>query len=211
VNVAIVPLENADGVATLEELLPAAQTTSFTRRATTPWGGVVRRLFPGAAAVPRGAGQAAPVAALAAAFSSWMPTASQPRVDQPFSGYAPAGSGSSGSAAFVYAIVLSSRSLPTPAMGRQGRFPEPWTGHQRGSRYPKTGRELKDRYVRYARAWEPECFLRRAAGLTVLPSEKRLAGSTSACSASGHGLGDRHRGDRRGRLRPAAGLCARPT
>jgi len=41
----------------------------------------------------------------------------------------------------------------------------------------KLDRELKDRYVRYARAWEPDVFPPTGGpGLTVLPSEKRLAG-----------------------------------
>jgi hypothetical protein len=41
----------------------------------------------------------------------------------------------------------------------------------------KLDRELKDRYVRYARAWEPDVFPPTGGpGLTILPSEKRLAG-----------------------------------
>jgi hypothetical protein len=41
----------------------------------------------------------------------------------------------------------------------------------------KLDRELKERYVRYARAWEPGTFPPTGGrGLAVLPSEKRLAG-----------------------------------
>jgi hypothetical protein len=37
-------------------------------------------------------------------------------------------------------------------------------------------REMKDRYSRYARSWDPEVFPPVSGrGLTVLPSEKRLA------------------------------------
>ena len=40
-------------------------------------------------------------------------------------------------------------------------------------------RELKGRYLRYARSWEPEVFPPSGGrGLTVLPSDRRLAGTT---------------------------------
>ena len=63
-------------------------------------------------------------------------------------------------------------------MGRRGKLPEPWPGPSaRISDIQKLDRELKDRYVRYARSWEPEVFPPAGGrGLTVLPSEKRLAG-----------------------------------
>jgi hypothetical protein len=180
VNVAIVPLENADGVATLEELLPGCEDHKLHaaryNALGVEWYGdyfLEQPRFPEARVKPL-------------LWRRWLPLlildahgVPSHEWDQPFSGCAPGRFRQFWiPRAFIYAIVpfieepshaghKSARDI-SRAMDRAIRA-------DRGIQ--QLDRELKDRYVRYARAWEPEVFpLTGGRGLTVLPSEKRLAG-----------------------------------
>ena len=180
VNVAIVPLENADGVATLEELLPgcvghklhAARYNAL----GVEWYGdyfLEQPRFPEARVKPL-------------LWRRWLPLlvldahgVPSHEWEQPFSGYAPGRFRQFWiPRAFIYAIVpfIEEPSHAGHGPARQiSRAMDRVISADRDIQ--KLDRELKDRYVRYARAWEPDVFPPTGGpGLTVLPSEKRLAG-----------------------------------
>jgi hypothetical protein len=180
VNVVIVPLENADGVATLEELLPGCADHKLHaaryNALGVEWYGdyfLERPRFPEACVKPL-------------LWRRWLPLlvldahgVPSHEWDQPFSGYAP------GRfrpfwipRAFVYAIVPFIDEISHPGHGPAREISRVMARAIRSDRgIQKLDRELKDRYVRYARAWEPDVFPPVGGrGLTVLPAEDRLAG-----------------------------------
>jgi hypothetical protein len=180
VNVAIVPIENVDGVATLGELLlgcaghklHAARYNAL----GVEWYGdyfLERPRFPEARVKPL-------------LWRRWLPLlvldahgVPSHEWDQPFAGYAP------GRfrpywipRAFIYAIVPFIKEISHPGHRPAREISKVMERAVRADQeIQKLDRELKDRYVRYARAWEREVFPPTGGrGLTVLPSEKRLAG-----------------------------------
>ncbi len=180
VNVAIIPVENADGVATLEELQPGC--TGHKLHAArynalgVEWYGdyfLEQPRFPEARVKPR-------------LWRRWLPLlvldahgVPSHEWDQPFSGYAPGRFRQFWiPRAFIYAIMpfIDQPSHPGYGPARDiSRVLARAVHADRGIR--DLDRELKDRYVRYARLWDPEVFPPTGGpGLTVLPSEKRLAG-----------------------------------
>jgi len=179
VNVAIVPIENVDGVATLEELLPgcgdhklhAARYNAL----GVEWYGdyfLKRPRFPEARVKPL-------------LWRRWLPLlvldahgVPSHEWDQPFSGCAP------GSfrqfwipRAFVYAIVPYIDQPSHPGHGPARAISRAMSRAVSADReIRKLDRTLKDRYARYARGWDPEVFPPVGGrGLTILPSEDRLA------------------------------------
>jgi hypothetical protein len=180
VNVAIVPLENVDGVATLEELLPGCEDHKLHaaryNALGVEWYGdyfMEEPRFPEARVKPLLWRRWLPLVVLDAhgvPSHEW---------DQPFSGYAPGRFRQFWiPRAFVYAIVPFideiSRAGHRPAREISNVMTRAIRANQE---IQKLDRELKDRYARYARSWEREVFAPVGGkGLTVLPSEKRLAG-----------------------------------
>ena len=180
VNVAIVPLENADGVATLEELLPGCADHKLHaaryNALGVEWYGdyfLEPPRFPEARVKPL-------------LWRRWLPLlildahgVPSHEWDQPFSGYAPGRFRQFWiPRAFVYAIVPFIEEPSHAGHGPARQISRAMDRAISADRdIQKLDRELKDRYVRYARAWEPEVFPPTGGrGLTVLPSEKRLAG-----------------------------------
>jgi hypothetical protein len=179
-NVAIIPIENADGVATLEELLPGCEghklhAARYNALGVEWYADYFRQQprFPEARVKPMLWRRWLPLVVLDAhgvPSHEW---------DQPFSGYAPGRFRQFWiPRAFVYAIVpfVDEPSHPGHGPARDiSRFMDRAIRVDRGIQ--KLDRDLKDRYRRYARAWEPDVFPPTGGpGLTVLPSEKRLAG-----------------------------------
>ena len=99
--------------------------------------------------------------------------------DQPFSGYTPGRFRQFWiPRAFLYAIVPF---IDQPSHPGHGPAREISSAMSRAVREERGIRELdlelKDRYGRYARAWDPDVFPSVGGrGLTILPSENRLAG-----------------------------------
>jgi hypothetical protein len=176
----MVPLENADGVATLEELLPGCADHKLHaaryNALGVEWYGdyfLERPRFPEARVKPR-------------LWRRWLPLlvldahgVPSHEWDQPFSGYAPGRFRQFWiPRAFIYAIMpfIDDPSHPGhgPARDIAGTMDRAIrTDHGIQS----LDRELKGRYGRYARSWDPAVFPPSGGrGLTVLPSEKRLAG-----------------------------------
>ena len=180
VNAAVVPLENADGVATLEELLPDApdhklHAARYNALGVEWYAEYFRPAprFPEARVKP-------------ALWRRWLPMlvldahgVPSHEWEQPFSGYAPGRFRAYWvPRAFIYAILpfIEDRSHPGHGFARViagvldralGAEPD----------IQRMDRELKDRYHRYARAREPQVFPPAARGrLTVLPSDRRLTG-----------------------------------
>jgi hypothetical protein len=180
VNVAMVPLENADGVATLEELLPGCADHKLHaaryNALGVEWYGdyfLEEPRFSEARVKPR-------------LWRRWLPLlvldahgVPSHEWDQPFSGYTPGRFRQFWiPRAFIYAIVPFIDEMSHPGYG-PARDISRAMGRAIGANHEiqELDRELKDRYVRYARSWDPQVFPptgRRR--LTVLPSEKRLAG-----------------------------------
>jgi hypothetical protein len=180
VNVAITPLENADGVATLEELLPGCADHKLHaaryNALGVEWYGdyfLERPRFPEARVKPM-------------LWRRWLPLlvldahgVPSHEWDQPFSGYAPGRFRSFWiPRAFIYAIMPFIDEISHPGRGPAREISKVMTRAVRADqRIQKMDREMKDRYARYARSWDPEVFPPVGGrGLTVLPSEKRLAG-----------------------------------
>jgi hypothetical protein len=180
VNVAIVPLENADGVATLEELLPGCEdhklhAARYNALGVEWYDDYFRDppRFPEARVKPL-------------LWRRWLPLlvldahgVPSHEWDQPFSGGAPGRFRQFWiPRAFIYAIMPF---IDEPSHAGHGPAREIAGAMDRALRADRgiqdLDRELKDRYVRYARIWEPKVFPPTGGrGLTVLPSEKRLAG-----------------------------------
>ena len=180
VNVAIVPLENADGVATLEELMPgcAGHKLHAARYNAlgVEWYGdyfLERPRFPEARVKPR-------------LWRRWLPLlvldahgVPSHEWDQPFSGYAPGRFRQFWiPRAFIYAIVPFIDEPAHPGHGPARDVSRAMARAVRADRgIQELDRELRDHYPRYARSWHPEVFPPTGGrGLTLLPSEKRLAG-----------------------------------
>jgi hypothetical protein len=180
VNVAIVPLENVDGVATLEELLPGCEDHKLHaaryNALGVEWYGDYfqkRPRFPEARVKPL-------------LWRRWLPRlvldahgVPSHEWDQPFSGYAPGRFRSFWiPRAFIYAILPFIDDVSHPGHMPAREISKVMARAVRADQdIQKLDRELKDRYERYARSWEPEVFPPVGGrGLTVLPSEKRLAG-----------------------------------
>jgi hypothetical protein len=180
VNVAIVPLENADGVATLEELRPGCSDHKLHaaryNALGVEWYGdyfLERPRFPEACVKPR-------------LWRRWLPLlvldahgVPSHEWDQPFSGYAPGRFRQFWiPRAFIYAIMPFIDEKSHPGHGPAQEISKAMARAVRADpSIQRLDRELKDRYVRYARSWEPQVFPPSGGpGLTVLPNEKRLAG-----------------------------------
>jgi hypothetical protein len=182
VNVAIVPLENADGVATLEELLPGCEGHKLHAARYNALGVewyadyfLEQPRFPEARVKPL-------------LWRRWLPLlvldahgVPSHEWDQPFSGYAPGRFRAYWiPRAFIYAI-LPFIADPSHAGHGTARDLARAMGRAIGADgdIRRLDRELKGRYLRYARSWEPEVFPPSGGGgLTVLPSDRRLAGTT---------------------------------
>jgi hypothetical protein len=180
VNVAIVPLENADGVATLEELLPGCEGHKLHAARYNALGVEwyadyfqERPRFPEARVKPL-------------LWRRWLPLlvldahgVPSHEWEQPFSGYAPGRFRAYWiPRAFIYAILPFIEDPSHPGH-RTARSVAGVLARAIGAERDigRMDREIKDRYLRYARRWEPEVFPPSAAGhLTVLPSDRRLAG-----------------------------------
>jgi hypothetical protein len=180
VNVAVVPLENADGVATLEALLPGAadhklHAARYNALGVEWYGDYFSDAprFPEARVKP-------------ALWRRWLPRivldahgVPSHEWDQPFSGYAPGRFRSFWiPRAFIYAILPFIDEISHPGHGPAREISKVMARAVKADQgIQKMDRELKDRYVRYARSWEPQVFPPVGGrGLTVLPIEKRLAG-----------------------------------
>jgi hypothetical protein len=178
--VVAVPLENADGVATLEELLPGCKGHKLHaaryNALGVEWYGdyfLERPRFPEACVKPL-------------LWRRWLPLlvldahgVPSHEWEQPFSGYAPGRFRQFWiPRAFVYAIVPFVDEPSHPGHGPAREISRLMDRAIRGDRgIQKLDRELKHRYARYARSWDPDVFPSSGGrGLTVLPSEKRLAG-----------------------------------
>ena len=180
VNAAALPLENADGVATLEALLPGAEDHKLHaaryNALGVEWYGdyfLEQPRFPEARVKPL-------------LWRRWLPLlvldahgVPSHEWDQPFSGYAPGRFQQFWiPRAFIYAIMPFIDQISHPGHGPAREISRVMARAIGAVRdIQKLDRELKDRYARYARSWDPEVFPpvgRR--GLTVLPSEKRLVG-----------------------------------
>lgn len=180
VNAAMVPLENPDGVATLEELLPGCtghklHAARYNALGVEWYGDYFskRPRFPEARVKPL-------------LWRRWLPLlvldahgVPSHEWDQPFSGYAPGRFRQFWiPRAFIYAIMPFIEE-PSHAGHRLAReISRTMARAVRADQdIQKLDRELKERYVRYARSWDPEVFPPTGGpGLTVLPSEERLAG-----------------------------------
>jgi hypothetical protein len=180
VNVAVVPLENADGVATLEALLPGAanhklHAARYNALGVEWYGDYFSDAprFPEARVKP-------------ALWRRWLPRivldahgVPSHEWDQPFSGYAPGRFRSFWiPRAFIYAILPFIDEISHPGHGPAREISRVMARAVKADQgIQKMDRELKDRYIRYARSWEPQVFPPVGGrGLTVLPSEKRLSG-----------------------------------
>jgi hypothetical protein len=180
VNLAIVPLENADGVATLEELLPGCEDHKLHaaryNALGVEWYGdyfLEQPRFPEARVKPL-------------LWRRWLPLlvldahgVPSHEWDQPFAGYAPGRFRAYWiPRAFVYAI-LPFIDEPAHAGHRTARVIARVLDRALGAQdeIRRQDRKLKERYRRYARSWHPEVFPTSGGrGLTVLPSDRRLAG-----------------------------------
>ena len=180
VNVSIVPVENVDGVVTLEELLPGCEDHKLHaaryNALGVEWYGdyfLERPRFPEARVKPL-------------LWRRWLPLlvldahgVPSHEWDQPFSGYAPGRFRQFWiPRAFVYAIMPFIDEMSHPGHGPAREISKALArAFREDPRIQRLDRDLKDRYVRYARSWHPEVFPPTGGrGLTVLPSEKRLAG-----------------------------------
>ena len=179
-NAVIVPIENVDGVATLEELLPGCEGHKLHaaryNALGVEWYGdyfLERPRFSEARVKPL-------------LWQRWLPLlvldahgVPSHEWDQPFSGYAPGRFRQFWiPRAFLYAIVPF---IDQPSHPGHGPAREISSAMSRAVREERGIRELdlelKDRYGRYARAWDPDVFPSVGGrGLTILPSENRLAG-----------------------------------
>jgi hypothetical protein len=180
VNVVVVPLENADGVATFEALLPGAEDHKLHAARYNALGVewyadyfAAEPRFPEARVKPR-------------LWRRWLPRiildahgVPGHEWEQPFAGYAP------GRfrpywipRAFIYAVVpfLDEPDHPGHAAARRlVRVMAAALDHQAAIR--ARNREIGDRYRRYARGPAPESFPPGAArSLLALPAEQRIAG-----------------------------------
>ena len=180
VNVAVVPLENADGVATLEELLPACEGHKLHAARYNALGVewyadyfLEQPRFPEARVKPL-------------LWRRWLPLlvldahgVPSHEWEQPFSGYAPGRFRAYWiPRAFIYAILPFIEDPSHPGY-RAARAIARVLGRALGAERDigRLDREIKERYRRYARSWEPAVFPPSAAGrLTVLPSDRRLTG-----------------------------------
>jgi hypothetical protein len=180
VNAAIVPLENADGAATLEELLPGCADHKLHaaryNALGVEWYGdyfLTAPRFPEARVKPL-------------LWRRWLPLlvldahgVPSHEWDQPFSGYAPGRFRSFWiPRAFIYAILPFIDEISHPGHGPAREISKVMTRAIRANpKIRKLDQELKERYGRYARSWDPQVFPPVGGRkLTVLPSEKRLAG-----------------------------------
>jgi hypothetical protein len=179
-NVAAVPLENADGVATLEALLPGCEDHKLHAARYNALGVEwyadyfsVSPRFPEARVKPL-------------LWQRWLPLVvldahgvPSHEWDQPFSGYAPARFRQFWiPRAFIYAIVPYVDQPKHPGHGT-GQALSAALGRALAADADIVGlnRELTDRYRRYARRWEPDTFPpARGEALVVLPPEERLSG-----------------------------------
>ena len=179
-NAVIVPIENVDGVTTLEELLPGCEGHKLHaaryNALGVEWYGdyfLERPRFPEARVKPL-------------LWRRWLPLlvldahgVPSHEWDQPFSGYAPGRFRQFWiPRALLYAIVPF---IDQPSHPGHGPAREISSAMSRAVREERGIRELdlelKDRYGRYARAWDPDVFPAVGGrGLTILPSENRLAG-----------------------------------
>jgi hypothetical protein len=179
-NLAAVPLENADGVATLEALLPGAADHKLHAARYNALG--VEWYADYFAASPRFS--EARVKTLL--WRRWLPLlvldahgVPSHEWEQPFSGYAPVRFRSFWiPRAFVYAIVPFIGQPSHAGHGPARELSRVMEAAIRADRsIQKLDRELIGRYVRYARVWDREVFPSTGGrGLTILPSEKRIAG-----------------------------------
>ena len=180
VNVAIIPMENMDGVATLEELLPGCEDHKLHaaryNALGVEWYGdyfLEQPRFPEARVKPL-------------LWRRWLPLivldahgVPSHEWDQPFSGYAPGRFRQFWiPRAFIYAIMPFIDEISHAGHGPAWEISRVMAQAIRANQeIQKLDRELKNRYARYARSWNPEVFPPVGGrGLTVLPSEKRLAG-----------------------------------
>ena len=181
VNAVVIPLENPDGVALLETLLPEAPGHKLHAARYNAAG--VEWYADYFAAAPRFP-EARPKAGL---WQAWLPLwvldahgVPSHEWDQPFAGNAPGPFRAYWiPRAFVYAILPF---LDTP--GHPGHRWARRIGRLLGRalrgdpRIAAREAEFRDRYLRYARRWEPEFFPAPApaGGLTLCATEGRLAG-----------------------------------
>jgi hypothetical protein len=180
VNVVIVPLENADGVATLEALLPGCAGHKLHAARYNALGVEwyddyfrERPRFPEARVKPL-------------LWRRWLPLlvldahgVPSHEWDQPFSGYAPGRFRQFWiPRAFLYAIMPHIDQPSHTGYGPARAIARAMSRAIRAdSGIRELDRELKGRYGRYARAWDPDVFPPVGGReLTVLPSEERLAG-----------------------------------
>jgi hypothetical protein len=180
VNVVVVPLENADGVATLEALLPGAEGHKLHAARYNALG--VEWYADYFEAFPR-----FPEARVKPfLWRRWLPQVvldahgvPSHEWDQPFSGYAPGRFRQFWiPRAFLYAVVPY---IDQPSHAGHGPAWEIARVMARAFRtdrgIQKMNRELIDRYVRYARTREPDVFPPAGGrGRVVVPTEERLAG-----------------------------------
>jgi hypothetical protein len=180
VNVAVVPLENVDGAATLEALLPGAEDHKLHAARYNALG--VEWYADYFTAAPRF--PEARVKPLM--WRRWLPRlvldahgVPSHEWDQPFSGCAPGRFREFWiPRAFMYAVVPYIDQPSHPGHGPAREIAAVMTRAAREDRFiQEMNRELIDRYVRFARSWEPDVFPPVSGrGLVVLPAEERLAG-----------------------------------
>jgi hypothetical protein len=180
VNVAVVPLENADGVATLEALLPGAEDHKLHAARYNALGVEwyadyfdPAPRFPEARVKPR-------------LWRRWLPLivldahgVPSHEWEQPFSGYAPVRFRPYWiPRAFIYAIVPFLDQPGHPGFRPAHRLVRLMAKALRAdAAITALNRELGCRYHRYARGPEPDTFPPGAAKtLVALPPEKRIAG-----------------------------------
>lgn len=180
VNLAAVPLENADGVATLEALLPGCEDHKLHAARYNALG--VEWYADYFADSPR-----FPEARIKPLlWQRWMPLVvldahgvPSHEWDQPFSGYAPVRFRQFWiPRAFIYAIVpyVDQPKHPGHAAGK-ALSAAIARALAADADIVSLNRELSDRYRRYARRWEPETFPPlQGEALVVLPPEERLSG-----------------------------------
>jgi hypothetical protein len=180
VNVVAVPLENADGVATLEALRPGCEDHKLHAARYNALG--VEWYADYFATSPRfSEARVKPLL-----WRRWLPRVvldahgvPSHEWDQPFSGYAPARFRQFWiPRAFIFAIVpyidqpAHEGHRPARAIARAISRAIGADGELR-----ELNRELADRYGRYARPWEPDVFPAvPGRGLVIVPPEERLAG-----------------------------------
>lgn len=217
VNAVVIPLENPDGVALLEALLPEAPGHKLHAARYNAAG--VEWYADYFAAAPRFP-EARPKARL---WQAWLPLwvldahgVPSHEWDQPFAGNAPGPFRAYWiPRAFVYVILpfLDAPGHPGHRWARQiGRL----LGRALLSDPAIAAREaeFRDRYRRYARRWEPEVFApprRRRAAHPVRDRGATGRAQFRRAALPGDGRRGRHRGRRRGRPRQAPrGLRPRP-